>query len=73
MLLKSILREFSSIISMQFMIMMVIIALILIFHDSPMLEKKGATKDSKMAKFCGVVYLILGVSLYFAAKIVRSI
>ncbi|PKM52604.1 MAG: hypothetical protein CVV02_00265 [Firmicutes bacterium HGW-Firmicutes-7] len=70
MLLKSYLREFSSIMSMQFMFMMVIIAILLIFYDSKKLEKKGAVKDSKMAKYAGVAYLILGITLYITAKLV---
>lgn len=58
------LSEIASIASVQFMIMMIIIALILIFHDSKNLKKKGATKDYKIAKGAGICYLILGIGLY---------
>ena len=68
--LKKFITEAASIFSMQFMLMMVFIALILIFYDSKVLEKNGASKDSKMAKYSGITYLFLGVALYIAAKFV---
>lgn len=70
MLSKGFLREFSSIMSFQFLLMIVIVAFILIFYDSKNLEKQGATKDSKLAKYCGVMYLIFGISLFVVAKLV---
>lgn len=68
--MKNFLGEIASIASVQFMIMMIVIALILIFHDSKNLKKKGATKDYKIAKGAGVCYLILGIVLYFFGKII---
>ncbi|MBC7959908.1 MAG: hypothetical protein H7X94_08575 [Vallitaleaceae bacterium] len=68
--MKNFLREFASIASVQFMLMMVIIALILIFYDSKKLKEKGAMTDSKVAKGFGISYLILGIGLYIAGKFI---
>lgn len=66
--METFLKDLLSIISVQFMFMMVAIALILIFYDSRILKKKGATRDYKLAKSAGVCYLILGIGLYIAGK-----
>ncbi|MBC7958604.1 MAG: hypothetical protein H7X94_01945 [Vallitaleaceae bacterium] len=68
--MKNVLREFASIASVQFMLMMVVIALILIFYDSKKLNEKGATTDAKVAKGFGISYLILGIGLYIAGKMI---
>ncbi len=64
------LSQMQSIASVQFMLMMVIIGLILIFHDGKRLKKKGDTKDYKMAKGAGICYLIIGVGIYIFGKII---
>lgn len=66
--LKDILKELSSIFSIRFMIMMILIAIVLIFIDSKTLEQDGASRDSKLARFSGIAYLFLGIGLYIAAK-----
>jgi len=69
MKLEDILKELSSIFSIRFLIMMLLIAAILIFVDGKTLEQEGASRDSKLAKFSGMLYLFLGIGLFIAGKI----
>lgn len=67
---KNIIQKFSGIVSTKFMVMMVIISLLLIFYDSKNLEKLELDKDSKIAKYTGIVYLFLGIGLYVVTKFI---
>ncbi len=68
--MENFLSQLKSIGSLQFMLMMVILGLILIFYDGKILKKKGATKDYKMAKGAGICYLIIGIGIYVFGKFI---
>lgn len=63
--------DFSGIFSFQFLIMMIIIALILLLLDGPRLKRDGYIKDFKLSKFFGVLYFVMGIFLFLLGKWIR--
>lgn len=66
----NILNKFGSIFSNNFIIMLIIIAIILFTWDLKVLERKKRKKEYIIAKVIGVVYISLAIVLFIVGKIV---
>ena len=63
--MEKIIDQLFGIFSVEFVLMVVLIGLFLIFVDSKRLKKKDLLKDYRIAKFLGYCYTLIGIGLFF--------
>ena len=69
-IMDSFIDKFSSIYSVQLMIMIVGIGLFLILYDSKELEHKELIKEYKVVKYLGKIYIFCAIGIYILLKVV---
>lgn len=66
----NILNKFGSVLSMNFVVMVIIIGLILLIWDRKVLYRKKEKKEHFISMILGIVYISLGVVLFIVGKII---
>ncbi|MCT4596714.1 MAG: hypothetical protein N4A50_02385 [Vallitalea sp.] len=66
----NILNKFGSVFSNNFVVMLIIIALILFTWDLKVLDRKKRKKEYIIAKVIGIVYVSVAIVLFIVGKIV---
>lgn len=65
-----VIKDFARIFSLRFLALTVLIGIFLVWKDSSLLKKNQMEKESKVARWMGIMYIIVAFILYGGSLII---